>query len=571
MSNNDVFVIDSMDGKQCQFEKCQVIGKVFVFSIYIDAETEKYRIISSNEYADKVHRCENAFEYLKESVTAGVADEHKEELNAWFEKENIINDLKHHDTISKDFFSSAEEVWYRAVFMVGDYDDNGEIAHIMYGCQNIDAIKRSELEHQKELLNKYKLLKSVAEIYNSLHEIDLVQNTTFPYSARDKVGSIVNHTNGADQMMRDVMKATVDDAYLEEALAFTDLLTLSERMNNKRFMSIELVGKDIGWFTASFITVEQDENKNALKVVFATRIIDEIKRKEERLIYKSSTDELTGAYNRRAYEEELESISDKGIDEDFVYISVDVDGLKIVNDTLGHSAGDELIVGAYTCLNRCFGQFGKVFRTGGDEFIVLLKANDERLNNIMEALNLTIGRWSGNTVEALSLSYGYVTRRESKDMSVQDMAILADKRMYEAKASHYRTMGVDRRGRNDAHIALCSLYSIILKINPLKDSYQIVNLDFAEKADVEAASDRISVLLKSSEVRGELHPEDAEEYLQKTDLSYLLDYFSKGNTSLHIFYRKKKNEEYRQCLMEMLPSNDYSDENPALFLYIREF
>ena len=54
------------------------------------------------------------------------------------------------------------------------------------------------------------------------------------------------------------------------------------------------------------------------------------------------------------------------------YLAVDINGLKEVNDTFGHEAGDQLIIGAANCIERAFGDYGKVFRTGGDEFIVLL-------------------------------------------------------------------------------------------------------------------------------------------------------------------------------------------------------
>ena len=48
---------------------------------------------------------------------------------------------------------------------------------------------------------------------------------------------------------------------------------------------------------------------------------------------------------------------------------MDVNRLKIVNDSQGHAAGDELLQGAASCMKKCFDSCGKVYRTGGDEFI----------------------------------------------------------------------------------------------------------------------------------------------------------------------------------------------------------
>lgn len=545
------------------------VGKVFNFSIYIDAKTEKFRMISSNEYVDKVQKCKNAFDFLKANVDASVAEDYKAEMKEWFNSSMVLQALKERGSISKDFYSDAADLWFKAIFMVGDYDENGEIAHIIYGCQNIDDTKRAEIENQQEILSQYKLLKSVSEICNTLHEIDLTNNIAVPYKVQGKVEMVVNNIDKADQMMREAILAFVEPAYVNMALEFTDLSTIPERMRNKKIITCEFKGKESGWLTASFITVEQDEKGNATKVVFETRNIDDIKRKEQNLILKSNTDELTGAYNRRAYEETITEICKDGIKEDFVYVSIDVNGLKIVNDTIGHSAGDELIIGAHTCLIRSLGQFGKVFRTGGDEFVVLINASDKKLKALLEVLDLATERWSGNLVDHLSMSYGYVSRQQEPDMTIQEMAILADKRMYEAKSLHYRKKGVDRRGQKDAHTALCALYTKILKINISDDSYQIVNMDESEQTDEKGFSEKISAWLKLFGEKGQVHPDDLEEYLAKTDIAYMEEYFSTGKTSLHVFYRRKFEDGFKQVMMEMIPANDYSDENHSFFLYVK--
>lgn len=438
------------------------VGKVFNFSIYIDAKTSNYRFISTNEYVDKVNACENAFEFLRANVEYSVAEKYKAKLLEWFDASSVLKDLKEHGTISMDFYSDMAGEWFKGIFLVGDYDENGEIAHIIYGCQNINATKQVEIKNQKEILDKYNLLKSVSDIYYSMHEIDLVHNTVTAYKSEGDVGRIVNQENDADLMMKNVISATTKPQYASEALEFTDLITLPERLKNKKAISAEFEGNNLGWFTATFITVETDDEQRPTKVIFTTNSIDEIKRKEENLIQQSTTDELTGAYNRRAYEDAIAKLMQDGMKDDFVFISIDVNGLTSVNDTIGHSAGDELIKGAGICLSRTIGKYGKVYRTGGDEFIVLANASDERLANAMDALKLTTDRWTGNQVEHLSMSYGTVTRSEALDMDIQDIALLADKRMYEAKNQYYKEQGVDRKGQRAAHIVLCALYTKIL-------------------------------------------------------------------------------------------------------------
>ena len=55
-----------------------------------------------------------------------------------------------------------------------------------------------------------------------------------------------------------------------------------------------------------------------------------------------------------------------------MYISIDLNGLKRVNDTYGHVAGDELIRAAADCMKNSFNEYGKIYRIGGDEFAVII-------------------------------------------------------------------------------------------------------------------------------------------------------------------------------------------------------
>jgi len=78
------------------------------------------------------------------------------------------------------------------------------------------------------------------------------------------------------------------------------------------------------------------------------------------------TDALTGAWNARAFHQQLEEAHDGWI------ITADLDRLKAVNDERGHAAGDQLLARATHALEHAVGSLGMVFRTGGDEFALVL-------------------------------------------------------------------------------------------------------------------------------------------------------------------------------------------------------
>lgn len=157
------------------------------------------------------------------------------------------------------------------------------------------------------------------------------------------------------------------------------------------------------------------------------------------------TDGLTGFGNRRAYEQDMEKYSGKELDERFVYIAMDINGLKAVNDSLGHDAGDELILGAAECIKKSIGRDGKIYRIGGDEFIAILFLEEEKREEIRNRLLTIVGSWSGEKVKELALSLGQTSRKEFPDKTVAELAKMADMRMYEDKNEYYRRTGKDRR------------------------------------------------------------------------------------------------------------------------------
>ncbi|MCR4907448.1 MAG: GGDEF domain-containing protein [Lachnospiraceae bacterium] len=136
-------------------------------------------------------------------------------------------------------------------------------------------------------------------------------------------------------------------------------------------------------------------------------------------------------------------LSQNGIDDDFVYVSADVNGLKYVNDTFGHLAGDELLSGATLCMKNGFGPYGSVYRVGGDEFAALINADEKTFADIMKNVHSIMDNWKGQSVDKLSVSIGYASHREFPDMTIEELNKTADKLMYVAKAEYYKSH--DRR------------------------------------------------------------------------------------------------------------------------------
>lgn len=163
-------------------------------------------------------------------------------------------------------------------------------------------------------------------------------------------------------------------------------------------------------------------------------------------------DELTGFLNRRAYDEDAAQYEGKPLPSNLVFIAVDLNGLKETNDLYGHAAGDKIIVGATQCIRQSFGDKGLLYRMGGDEFVAIVRANPIELQGLNIAYNQHIQTWSRDNGMTLSTAFGYACASDYPDKSVDELAKIADKRMYADKALYYETGGRDRRRNQRAAI-----------------------------------------------------------------------------------------------------------------------
>jgi diguanylate cyclase (GGDEF)-like protein len=182
----------------------------------------------------------------------------------------------------------------------------------------------------------------------------------------------------------------------------------------------------------------------ALYAELERRVVDrtaELERANADIRTLSATDSLTGLLNRRGFFDTAEALllGATKIGTSCLVAFVDVDGLKTVNDELGHVAGDEVLVQVAQALRAVTRPNDVVARLGGDEFCVLVVdppvdqlSLRDRLVARLDAVNL--GR-EGRL--PLSASVGTATTAEHRDASVDELVLAADQRMYEHKRSRH--------------------------------------------------------------------------------------------------------------------------------------
>ncbi|MBR4537672.1 MAG: GGDEF domain-containing protein [Clostridia bacterium] len=146
-------------------------------------------------------------------------------------------------------------------------------------------------------------------------------------------------------------------------------------------------------------------------------------------------DALTGLLNRQAFYDDCAGFG--GSIE--AAASIDMNGLKTVNDSLGHHAGDQALVGIAECMQAAANRNIQAYRIGGDEFVILFfHANEEIVSRTADQIRESVSK------AGYSISVGYAMRDRTADL--EETIRESDQRMYADKANYYRTSGHDRRG-----------------------------------------------------------------------------------------------------------------------------
>ena len=226
---------------------------------------------------------------------------------------------------------------------------------------------------------------------------------------------------------------TSPDLAMDEA-TFMDVVTRS--LNGSITKGITLVSAlfmfSLGMMVSNFAIMRSREDESERRRVDAQIV--------------ANRDPLTGVKSKHAYntkEAELNDLIGTDLTVEFAVVVCDVNGLKQVNDTLGHKAGDEYIRSASMMICQLF-KHSPVYRTGGDEFVVILQGADyedrARIMSDLDAQSVAHIR-SGQVVVASGLA-DYV---EGRDQQVASVFERADALMYQRKKELKALQGLPER------------------------------------------------------------------------------------------------------------------------------
>ncbi len=228
-----------------------------------------------------------------------------------------------------------------------------------------------------------------------------------------------------------------DVSQMPEEAALDRADFLSEEIKSLFTLPLTWEGKVFGCFgfdTVSAHRIWTEEELNLLQVV-AELISGAIARHDvdRQIRLLSFHDQLTGLYNRRYFEHELERL-DRSREHPVAVVSADLDGLKRVNDTNGHREGDRYLQAGADLLKKTLRTSDILARVGGDEFVLLLPHTDKAAAELLvNRIRCRIEQYNHEQEGLpLSISFGLAVC-ESADYPLEETYRMADKKMYTDK------------------------------------------------------------------------------------------------------------------------------------------
>lgn len=448
-------------------------------------------------------------------------------------------------------------------------------------------------EHREERLERLSIINGLAGNFSTIYSIDLNTNGFIVYNRTDDDDFLKKVDNSKLNYFKVALekgRRMVHEDDLEKFLLIMDKEAILKRFEKEQSFSVVLrinFGKSFRYveyrFTDNHIGMNQsfvigvyDVDKSYRKRLRDAEVLKDAKERqialeEEAMLLDRAAhrDIMTGLYNRRAYEDYLEKHGGMPDGKDFIYVAIDLNGLKAINDDVGHEAGDELIKGAAFCMKKVLGEYGFIYRHGGDEFSAMLHAPGEKIEDIFKKLDDEFDEYQGKFINGVSASYGYATVEESGDISISELAKIADQRMYVSKNHYYARKGIDRRGQQEAYDVIRKSYLKILKVDLKEDSFASIYMDESETTEDKGYDDKISKWIHDFATSGNVHPDDCERFIGDLELNRIREHFREGRENIAIHYRRKTGGEYSNALLELIPSADFSEKDQIVYLYVK--
>lgn len=418
------------------------------FSIYyVNTETDRFIEYSAHDDYEALgieKEGDDFFDLSSRNILRVVHPDDTDKILSAFTKEKIMHELDKNGTFTLDYrLMLGDKVNYVSMkaTKLSVEDDN----HIVIGVNNINAQVQRQIEYDaaRAKSDMYsRIAQALSREYYSIYLVNIETDEFIEYSSSDDFKNLHVEKNGTDffgDCRRNALRLVHKDD-LEKALAVWDKDLLMANLESGKVISvIYRIYMEEKPVYINFKVLYLSENEDSKYIVIGVSNVDEQMRRERELTEaheRANRDALTGTKSKHAYVDAVSEINIKiemKKSEPFAVAVCDVNGLKTINDTQGHIAGDRIIKNAAGIICNIF-KHSPVFRVGGDEFVVIMQGSDyeqrEKLYCALEDSNLANAETGG-----VVIACGFSEWNETEDERFEAVFDRADNFMYENKIS----------------------------------------------------------------------------------------------------------------------------------------
>ncbi len=420
----------------------RALAEDYIYLYFVDMKTGEYVEYNPDGRNRDLSVEKSGKDFFKRIVSDAKKTVYSGDLDMFTEAmtmENVVSNLKEHGTFSLTYRMLIDMkptyVNLKAVKVRSGED------RVIIGVNNVDAqMRRQEtIERIKEERITYARITALSGDIISIYTVNPETNSYSMYKTSYMFQTLQLNSSG-DDFFKDAIRDSMDVIYYEDLESFKRVFTKKNVLS-----TIDKEGIFVHTYRLCF------ENDHPIYVTLKAALVEELdgtqlivglidvdaqKRKELEYLNnltvaekKANIDELTGVKNKNAYAEAENLLNEQiktGKVKDYAIVVCDMNGLKDVNDTLGHLAGDQFIKDGCMLVCNAFAH-SPVYRVGGDEFVVIAQGKDySKLDYLIEMIDKANAenKAKGRVTMAVGAAHG------KEGLTVGDVFEQADANMY---------------------------------------------------------------------------------------------------------------------------------------------
>ena len=362
----------------------------YAYLYYINIETDEFLEYHSDKSVEDIVLERRGPDFFGESRREAAEILHHDDLQGFvnaFTKENVLENI---DRTGAFTFTYRQIMNGEPVYLnMKATRIKGDPKHIIIGVSNIDAQMKYQdaIERVQEERATYARITALSGDYIAIYTVDPETDNYTEYNASRGYEGLGLEKQG-EKFFDTAREQAPRALYFEDLSMFLSTMTKENVLRDiKEHGLFVLEYRLMIYGSPQYVTLKAamvNEKDGPQLIIGVSNIDAQVKREQEYAQNlsiarsKANIDALTGVKNKHAYidaEAHLNSKIENGEPMEFAIAVFDVNGLKIVNDTHGHRAGDDYIRSACNIICSTF-NLSPVFRVGGDEFVAILQSQD---------------------------------------------------------------------------------------------------------------------------------------------------------------------------------------------------